>query len=251
MPRQRVRLRARPHAAVGGLEQPLGDRARRPRVGARHELGDVVVEQVALRDLLVHPVLGHAGRRVVAEQVVDGGGELGGALVAVADHRRDPARVGDARAEDAPRLLGQAARDHARGVGAVAQVGGRLAPGERAHGRDHAAVVLVVVVGVEDVVLARVDVLDGDLDAAEAVAHRVAGALALEPAAVGEAAPGLVDLRRCRRRRASRARRRAAAGRRRRCPAWSRRRAWWPGARPDRPSSAARRSASSRACAAT
>ncbi len=43
--------------------------------------------------------------------------------------------------------------------------------------------------------LARVDVLDRDLDAPEAVAHGVAGARALEPATVREPAPGLVDLR--------------------------------------------------------
>ena len=90
--------------------------ARRPRVRLRHERRDVVVEQVLRGDLLVHPVLGDAGRRVVAEQVVDGRRQLGRALVAVADHRRDPARVGDAGAEHPPRLLGERPRDDARGV---------------------------------------------------------------------------------------------------------------------------------------
>ena len=57
---------------------------------------------------------------------------------------------------------------------------------------DHAAVILVVVVGVEDVVLARVDVLDRDLDAGVGVAHRLRGRRR-RGRAVGVAAPRLVD----------------------------------------------------------
>ena len=45
----------------------------------------------------------------------------------------------------------------ASGPGVVADVGGRVLAGQRAHGGDHAAVVLEVVVGVGDVVLAGVE----------------------------------------------------------------------------------------------
>src|SRR5690606_23977749 len=70
---------------------------------------------------------------------------------------------------------------------------GRLA-GQRPHGRDHAAVVLEVVVGVGDVVLAGVDVLGGDRDPPVGVLHVGAGGDAVEVAAVGVAAPHRVHL---------------------------------------------------------
>ena len=100
-----------------------------------------------------------------------------------------------------------------------------LAPVSVAHVGDHPAVLGEVVARVEDVVLAVVDVLDRDVDAREVLAHRVARLHAVQPAAVGVAAPGLVDggevgvvvpvagLEQ-----------RAAP--RRRCPAWRRRCAW-------------------------
>ena len=61
------------------------------------EVAHLVRAHVALGHRLVHPVLDDAGRGVVAEQVVDGGRQLERALVAVAHHRGDPARVRDAR----------------------------------------------------------------------------------------------------------------------------------------------------------
>ena len=248
--------RLRPQPAVGRLQQPLGDRPRRPRVRAAHERADVGVEQVLARDVLVHPVLRDAGRRVVAEQVVDGRGELGGALVAVADHRGDPARVGDARAEHAPRLLRQRARHDARRVRRVAEHGGRLAAGDRAHGRDHPAVVLVVVAGVEDVVLAAVDVLHRDVDPPEAACGARRTPARRRGRGRRRSRPTPRRPRRGRRRRASRARRAAARGRRRRRRAWSRRCASSPAARrarrrarrpaPRRPRARARRRSSGR-----
>src|SRR5213078_1869500 len=78
--------------------------------------------------------------------------------------------------------------------GRVADVGGGVAPGQRPDGGDHAAVVLEVVVGVGDVVLAGVDVLGRDLDPPVVGAHVLGGRRARQPPAVGEAAPGGVDL---------------------------------------------------------
>ena len=54
--------------------------------------------------------------------------------------------------------------------------------------------VLEVVVGVDDVVLAGVDVLRGHFDAAVVVLHVVAGGGAIEVASVSETTPGGVDL---------------------------------------------------------
>ena len=107
--------------------------------------------------------------------------------------RLDPARVDHAGAHDAGRLLGE--RAHLGRAGSAESpnhaFGSRA--GERADGGDHAAVVLQVVVGVEDVVLAVVLVLDGHVDGGEAAAHGVLVGDAVAVAAVGEAGPGDVD----------------------------------------------------------
>ena len=67
-------------------------------------------------------------------------------------------------------------------------------PRQRADGGDHAAVVLEVVVGVGDVVLAGVGVLGGHRDPPVGGLHLVAGRAAVQSAAVGVAAPDGVDL---------------------------------------------------------
>ena len=104
---QRFGIRGVPELAVRRLEQPFGDAVQGPWVGAAEEFAHLLVADVGVGELLVHPVLDHARRRVVAEQVVDGGGEFEGALVAVPFHRLDPARVDDPGPEDTRGLLGQ------------------------------------------------------------------------------------------------------------------------------------------------
>ncbi len=59
---------------------------------------------------------------------------------------------------------------------------------------DHAAVVLQIVVAVEDVVLAVVLVLGGHLHAGQRLGEGLAGGRALLVAGVGVAAPGQVGL---------------------------------------------------------
>ena len=70
-----------------------------------------------------------------------------------------------------------------------------MTAGQRPHGRDHAAVILEVVVGVGDVVLSSVGVLGGHRDPAVLPVHLVGGGRTVQPATVGEAAPCGVDLR--------------------------------------------------------
>src|SRR6202000_2332700 len=131
----------------------FGDSVQGPRVGLGEELPLLRVADVTLRQFFVHPVRDDVRGRVVAEQVVDGGGQLEGALVAVPAHRGQPPRVHHPSAEDPGGLLGQATGAHGAGVGRVADVGVRVAAGQRPDRGDHAAVVLEVVVGVGDVVL--------------------------------------------------------------------------------------------------
>src|SRR6185437_1168810 len=152
------------------------------------------VQHVLGGELLVLPVRHDAGGGVPAEEVVDGGGHLERALVAVPAHGVHPAGVHHARPEDAGGLLVQRAGADRLGPGGVADVRGGRGAGERADGGHHPAVVLVVVVGVGDVVLAGVGVLGRHRDPPVGRLHRAAGGHAVEAAAVGVAAPGGVDL---------------------------------------------------------
>src|SRR5579859_5707381 len=88
---QRVGIGGVPELAVRCLQEAFGDAVQRPGVGAVEELAHLLVADVGIGELLVHPVFDHAGRRVVTEQVVHGGGEFERALVAVPFHRLDPA----------------------------------------------------------------------------------------------------------------------------------------------------------------
>src|SRR5215203_1069081 len=160
-----------PQAALRRLEQTLRDGAQRPRVGLLHELPYLLVKDVLPGYVAVHPVFDDAGCGIVAEEVVHGGGELEGALVAVALHGRYPLRVGDAAPEDAADLFGEVPRLHSRWVCRVSNVCLRVAARKGPDGGDHTSVVLKVVVRVEEIVLAVVHVLYSDLRPAQVGLH--------------------------------------------------------------------------------
>src|SRR5581483_2553397 len=116
------------------------------------------------------------------------------ALVAVALDRLDPLGVDHATAKDAAGLVVQVAHAHQRGIGAIPEELPRILAGKGANRGDHPAVVLHVVVAVEDVVLAVVLVLGGNGDLAEALLELWPGGLSVLFARIREAAPGGVDL---------------------------------------------------------
>jgi len=187
-------VRGVPELAVCRLEQPFGDAVQGPGVGAAEEFAHLLVADVGVGELLVHPVLDHARRGVVAEQVVDRGGEFEGALVAMAFHGLDPARVDHPGAENTRGLLGQ--RPGADGIraGGVADVRAGRPARERPDGGDHPPVVLEVVVGVGDVMLEGVGVVRGHRDPPVGALHVIARFPAVQAAAVREAAPHGVHL---------------------------------------------------------
>ena len=158
------------------------------------ELPGIWIEDVALGDVLVHPVFDDLSGGVVAEHVVHGGCEFKSALVAVAFHGINPLGVNDAASEHAPGLVLEVAVAGPGGVGTVAEELARVAACQGAHGGNHAAVVLHVVVAVEDVVLAGVLVLGGNDDLAEPLAELGPGAYAMLRLGVGIATPNGIDL---------------------------------------------------------
>ncbi|SGG56394.1 Uncharacterised protein [Mycobacterium tuberculosis] len=166
----------------------------RPRVGLGHERAVLRVQDVTLRELLVHPVLHHPGGGVITEQIVDGGRHLECALVAVPAHRGHPPRIDHAGAKHPRGLLRQRAGADRVGSGVVADIGGRCLARERPHGGHHAAVILEVVVGVGDVVFTGVGILGGHRNTPVLAVHVVDRLAAIQVAPVGESAPGGVHL---------------------------------------------------------
>src|SRR5215208_3939436 len=166
-----IGVRFGPEAALCRLDQALRDGAERPGVGLLHELPYLLVEGVLPGYVAVHPVLDDTCCSIVAEEVVHGGRELEGTLVAVALHGPYPLRVGDAAPEDAAGLFGEIPRLHSRWVCGVSDVRFRVAARKGADGGDHTSVVLKVVVRVEEVVLAVVYVLYSDLRPAQVGLH--------------------------------------------------------------------------------
>ena len=90
--------------------------------------------------------------------------EIRGTLIAVLLHPLDELRIHRFPAEEAGRLLGDAAQDNALPVARVARIGARSLARQCPHGRNHAAVVGVVVVRAEHMRLTCILVLDRDIE---------------------------------------------------------------------------------------
>ena len=131
----------------------------KPRTVVIGEIG--VVERIEMR-----VVDGPRGRRE-GEQVVDRRGDLGGALVAVAHHPGDPARVRGAAADHPAQLLAQAADARPLGPRVVIVPDRRRAARELPDGEREPALELVIIVAVEEVVLAVVLVVQHGVGAGE------------------------------------------------------------------------------------
>ena len=137
----------------------------------------------------------HAHGGVEAEQVVHGGGQLERAFVAVALDACQPLGVDHARAHHPCHLFGQGAHPHRAGHAEVAVVQGGQRARQQLHRGPHAAVELVVVVGIQDVVLAVVLVVQHGLQATQALLERATRRQAVPVLPVGKG-PGMqVSLR--------------------------------------------------------
>src|SRR5436305_13653533 len=99
-------------------------------------------------------VVDEAGGGREGEQVIDRGGDLGGALVAVPHYAGDPARVGGAAAHDPADLLAQAADAGAIRLRMVVVVDRRGAARQMPRRERETALELVIIVAVEEGVLA-------------------------------------------------------------------------------------------------
>ncbi|MDT4840593.1 hypothetical protein FQZ97_744210 [compost metagenome] len=127
------------------------------------EFASVGIQQVGVGQQLVLVVVHQLAGGVEGEQVVHRRRQFEGALVAVPFHPGDPLGVGRAGAHHTAQLLLEAADARQVGLAVVAVVTGDLFPAQGLGGGEHAALELVVVVGVEDVVLAIVLVLQHGL----------------------------------------------------------------------------------------
>ena len=124
------------------------------------------------------------------EEVVDGGGHLERALVAVTHDAGDPLGIDHPGADDPRDLLVEGADPGRLRPGVVGVVNRGLCPRKHADGGGDAALELVVVVGIEDVVLPVVLVLHHRLDVPQPGLEQAVGRPAFRAGAVGVPAPG-------------------------------------------------------------
>ena len=183
----------------------------------------VVVAEIGVEQRVEMMVLDHARGGGEGEQIVDRGRDLERTLVAMAHHAAQPFRVGGAPAHDPADLLLERAHARVLGAGMVVVEDLRLAAGQMAHGGGEAALELVVVVAVEQVVLAIVLVVQDQLDAGAGAARARLARRGRRCRGHRRGRPRRARRGRDRPRRASRARRSAPAGRRHRRRACCRR----------------------------
>ena len=158
------RSRFLPKLAPGRLQQPLSDRVQSPGVGGAKEIAHLLRERIVLGQSLVDEVRRNLRGRIEAEDVVDRRCQFQSTFVAMPLDALNPLWIDHARTIDAQSLFFKIADLGRIGPRAIAEI--RLGLGSRqgADGSDHASVELEIIVGVEDVVLAIVLIVQRHLN---------------------------------------------------------------------------------------
>ena len=159
-----------------------------------HEGTGVGVQQVGIGEQGILVIVNQRGGGVEGEQVVHGRGHFKRAFIAMALHAFDPLGVGRTGTDHPVELFLQGADFRHVRLAVVTMVAGGLFAAQGFHGGQHAALELVVVVGVEQVVLAIVLVLQHRLHLAQPLGKLLAGRSAFVSATVGITPPVQVDL---------------------------------------------------------
>ena len=161
-----------PQTARQGIVQPRGDGGGGGRVLLQHgRAHGIVGDQRGMRR--IEQMAGHARGRGEGIERIDRLGDLGDAAMAMVQHARKPARIGQSAAHHAGDLLGDAPR---LGIGGLARVEmvelGLVA--EQGGGRGEAAGEIGNAVAVQKVALAVVLGMDQHVGLGDAVAEAFA-----------------------------------------------------------------------------
>src|SRR5258707_12244037 len=156
-----------PQPALDRLAEPRPGLGQRRRVAGSHEIAHRRVADIRIVERIEMRIIDGARGRGEGEQVIDRGGDLGGALVAVPHHPGDPARVGGAAAHDPADFLAQSPNARPVGLRVVVGVARRRAPREMPHRQRQPTLELVVIIAVQEVVLAIVLVVQYGLGVGE------------------------------------------------------------------------------------
>src|SRR3954465_9081580 len=183
-----------PQSALDRLAEPRAGLGQRRRVAGGHELADCRIADVRLVKRVEMRVVHRPRGRGESEEVIDRGGDLGRPLVAVPHDPGDPARVGGAAAHHPADLLAQAADTRPVGLGVIVVVDRRRASREVPHRQRQPALELVVIIAVEQIVLAIVLVVQHRLGLGEPRFEQVTLRPALAAGAVGPLAPAELQI---------------------------------------------------------
>ena len=152
------------------------------------------IQDILRGDIRIHPILDDLGGGVVAKHIVHGGCQLESALVAVAPHGFHPLGIDHPAAKDPAGFILQIPHPGTGRVGTVAKELAGIAAGQSAHRGNHPAVILHIVIAVEQVMFPIVLILGGDDNLAEPLAELGAGLDSEILPGVGVAAPGGINL---------------------------------------------------------
>ena len=121
-----------------------------------HKVSHALVLQIGSEQLIEMMVRDRIRGRRKAEQIIHRCGDLERALIAVAHHARDPFRIGGAAAHDAGDFVGERPRQRRFRPRGIDVRNARRAALQRLHRRRKAAHELVIIVGIQNIVLAVV-----------------------------------------------------------------------------------------------
>ena len=184
-----------------GLQQPLPHVVERPGIALAQAGLAGAIQQPAIGNGAVGPVGYGTGAGVIGKEVVEAGAHLETAAVAVALHPCDPAGIQEARADHLVELPAEGPYTRTFRPGVVAEPDGRTLPPQCRYRCTQPALKLVVVVGIQQVVLAVVLVVQHRVHRAQPLAQplvilrhlqRPVAVAAVAPLAPGEEGPGQI-----------------------------------------------------------
>ncbi len=184
-----------PETPVDRFLEPVRHFDERGGIGRRDEGPDRLVIQEGAEQLIEVMRTHGIRRRCESEQVVECRRHLESALVSVAHHTGDPARIGGPATHHPRHLVREAADDDMLGPGTVGVIDRRRLARQRLDGSRRPPHELVVIIAVENVVLAVVLRLDDGLAARQAMGEDVGNLMTLLASAIGETTPGEIGPR--------------------------------------------------------
>src|SRR6185312_9824839 len=180
--------------ALERLSKPRLDLLQGGWVVRLKEISHLGIAEIGVIERVEMMVLHRLGRRGEGEEIIDRRRDLEAALIAVPHHAVEPFGIGGAAMNDPADLLAEAADARRLGPRMIVVIDRRRHTREMADRDCEPALELIVIVAVEQIVLAIVLILDDGFDGFEPRTEKRLRLLPRRAGAISEAAPGEISL---------------------------------------------------------